>query len=796
MDGLLTELRHAARSWLTDPVVAIAALVTLVLGLAATTAVFSVVDAVLFRPLPYRDWSTLVRVIGADPGDPDAGLAFGDFQALQTARSFEAIAAYYRNTGWSRVTLTSGEPESVQAAFTSASFFRVLGVAPMLGRSFEADEERAQAAVAVLSHRLWIRRFAGVPEILGRTVEIDGRAFQIIGIMPPAFQFPAADVQLWAPITTNRFWADRLVPDAGHNASFFKRWHMVGRLHAGVSPERARGDVSRNVAATLAPVEAGVGTRARRAMQLLFAAVLAVWLIACSNVVTLILARGTARAHELAVRRALGAGTGRLVRQTLCEVAVILGAATTLAMVVVSPIVGVLIATGPRDLPRLEQASVNGRVLAFMIAMTVSATGMIALIPARSASRRNAAAALKSSGGRNASRGRAPGVLVAVQFALAVLLLVAAGLLGRSFAAVGALTLGFRPDRVLTVRVGLPSLAPPARRASLSERLSDRIRGLPGVDAVGGIAGLFETAAPASLGFRAVEGRAPESRDRWTALTWTTVSGDYFRAMGTTVLKGRVFTRQDGPEAPLVAVIDASLAARYWPGEDPIGRRFKGQDPRGGHDDWLMVIGVVEDMRRQGRERVPAPHVFEWQPQSHRDTGDLVIRASGDAAGLALAVRAAIRAEEPAAIIASMATMQARLDDQLADRRFQVWTLGIFALIALMLASAGVYGLMHHAVGRRRHELGVRMALGARPVDVMQLVLREALALAASGMAAGIVASRWLAQLLKTLLYGVSPTDPVTIGVSIIVLGLVALAATAVPAWRASRVNPLVALRE
>jgi putative ABC transport system permease protein len=316
------------------------------------------------------------------------------------------------------------------------------------------------------------------------------------------------------------------------------------------------------------------------------------------------------------------------------------------------------------------------------------------------------------------------------------------------------------------------------------------------VDAVGGIADLFETAAPASLGFRAVEGRAPEPPDRWTALTWTTVSGEYFRAMGTPVLKGRVFTGGDGPNAPLVAVIDASLAARYWPDQDPIGRRFKGQDPRGGHDDWLTVIGVVEDMRRQGREQVPAPHVFEWQPQSRRETADLVIRASGDSVVLASAVRAAIRAEEPAATIASMATMQAKLDDQLADRRFQLWTLGILALIALMLASAGIYGLMHHAVGRRTHELGIRMALGARSVDVMQLVLGQGFALAASGIAGGIVASRWLSLLLKSLLYGVSPTDPATMGASVMVLGLVALAATALPAWRAARVNPLVALRD
>ena len=316
------------------------------------------------------------------------------------------------------------------------------------------------------------------------------------------------------------------------------------------------------------------------------------------------------------------------------------------------------------------------------------------------------------------------------------------------------------------------------------------------LDAVGGIAGLFETAAPPSLGFRAIEGRVPEPRDRWTALTWTTVSGDYFRAMGTTVLQGRLFTARDGLDAPLVAVIDESLAARYWPGEDPIGRRFKGQDPRGAHDEWLTVIGVVEDMRRQGRERTPAPHVFEWQLQSRRETPDLVIRTSGDPAALGSVVRAAVRAEEPAAIIASISTMQARLDDQLAERRFQLWTLSLFALIALVLASAGIYGLMHHTVARRTHDLGIRMAVGARPVDVVRLVLGQGLALAGSGVAAGVLASHWLTLLLKSLLYGVSPADPVTTGVSVVVLGLVALAATAVPAWRAARVSPIVALRE
>jgi predicted permease len=797
MDRLLANLRHAARSWLNDPIVAIAALVTLVLGIGATTVVFSVVDAVLFRPLPFTDPSTLVRVVSVDPADADAGVTLEDVQALKGVRSLAAVAVYYRNTGWSRVTLTSGEPESVQATFTSASLFRILGVTPILGRTFEDDEGHAQAPVAVLSHRLWLRRFAGATDVLQRTIEIDGRPFQVIGIMPATFQFPAPDVQLWVPITKNRFWSDRLTPDATRNANFFRRWNVVARLASDAGVTRARADISRVMAVTLTPVDARLSPDTRRAMQLFFAAVFVVWLIACSNVVTLVLARDAAHVHDYAVRRALGAGAGRLVEQTLFEVGLIFSVAAMLAVAMASPIVKLLVAAGPRDLPRLEHAAVDGRVLAFTIITTVAAAGVVALVPAWSALRRHAAPALRMAGVRGPTpRGRVPSALVACQFGLAVLLLVTAGLLVRSFVAIGAVALGFRPEHVLTTRVGLPAAAPSARRATLSERVSDRIRVLPGVEAVGGIAGLFETASPPSLGFRTVEGRAPEPRDRWTALTWTTVSGDYFRAMGTRILQGRVFTDRDGPDAPLVAVIDESLAARYWPGASAIGRRFKGQDVRGAHDEWLTVIGMVADMRRQGREHAPAPHVFEWQPQSHRDTSDLVIRTSGDPASLANSVRAVVRAEEPAAVISTMATMEARLDDQLAERRFQLWTLSMFALIALLLAAAGIYGLMHQAVGRRVHELGVRMALGARPSDVLRLVVGEGLALAMGGAAAGVLASRWLTRLLTTLLYGVSPADPLTVSVSVIVLVLVAAAATAVPAWRAASVNPLVALKE
>ena len=416
MEPLFAQIRHAVWSWRNDPIVAGATFLTLVVGIGATTAVFSVVDAVLFRPLPYKNPSRIVRIVGVDPRDPDAGVRYEHFQALQSAaRSFEAIAVYYRNTGWSRVTLTSGEPEAVQAAFTSASLFRVLGVAPIVGRVFTPDEEQQAERVAVLSHGQWTRRFAASRDVIGSTVDIDGERFTIVGVMPDAFQFPVRDSQLWLPITTNRFWLERLAPDPSRNPSFFRRWNLVAALKPGVSVDRARAEVTSIVAnlgaadaslvmdrgVSVARIDSGVSDASRRALQLWLAAVAALWLMACSNVTTLLLARGAARTRELAVRRALGAGTSRIVEEMLVEIAVLLAASASVSLIVAMAAVRALEAFGPLDIPRFEQAGLHGRTFVFMAVLTLATAGIIAIVPAWNASHRDPSEALKSGGRGN-----------------------------------------------------------------------------------------------------------------------------------------------------------------------------------------------------------------------------------------------------------------------------------------------------------------------------------------------------------------------------------------------------------
>ena len=346
------------------------------------------------------------------------------------------------------------------------------------------------------------------------------------------------------------------------------------------------------------------------------------------------------------------------------------------------------------------------------------------------------------------------------------------------------------------MNVTLPAATPPARRVGFADRVLARLRAIPGVATTGAVNGLFENGAPPILGFRDVEGRMPQPRDRWTALTWTTVGGDFFRAIGARIVRGRPFNDSDTATSPLVAVVDESLVQRYWPGEDPIGRRFKGQDVRRAGDEWITVVGVVEDMRRQGRDRASTPHVFEWQPQTASATADLVVRTAGDPSATIAALRGAVRDEEPSAIIGSIDTMNRRLRDQLAVRRFQTSLLVAFAAIAAALAAAGIFGLVHHSVARREHELGVRIALGASAADVLGMVLREGAANVLAGLTAGVVLSLWLTQLLESLLYGVQPTDALTFSVAVTLLGSIALAATALPAWRASRTDPMLALRQ
>jgi putative ABC transport system permease protein len=384
-------------------------------------------------------------------------------------------------------------------------------------------------------------------------------------------------------------------------------------------------------------------------------------------------------------------------------------------------------------------------------------------------------------------------VLVAAEFALSVVLLTGAGLLLRSFLAIEAVEPGFRPEHVLTMQITLPASASAARRAELDELTLERVRAIPGVLAVGAINILFD-GQPSDFRIRAVDGREP---DHTTGpLTWNTIRGDYMQAMGARLIRGRFFSERDNVDSPLVAMIDETMARRYWPGEDPVGKRFKGFDQRGHNDEWSTVVGVVADMRRHGREQQPAAHIYQWYRQSvDQGTKDLVVRTARDPKALAGMLRNVVRGLDRTAILSPVTTLEQQLSEQLAPRRFQTWLLSLFSLIAMMLASVGIYGVMHYSVAQRTHEIGIRMALGARAGSVVRMVIVQGLQLAAIGLGAGLAGAWWLTRLLAGLLFGVTASDPVTFAGVAVVLMAVAVVASLIPAWRAARVDPLTALR-
>jgi putative ABC transport system permease protein len=387
------------------------------------------------------------------------------------------------------------------------------------------------------------------------------------------------------------------------------------------------------------------------------------------------------------------------------------------------------------------------------------------------------------------------GLLVIIEFALSVILLTGAGLLIRSFLAIQAFGPGFEPEHALTIRVSFPADTTAIRKSAFLDSALERVQAIPGVRSVGAIDGLFQLGKVNNLGLRSVEGRVVEPREQWTALTWKTIGGEYLQAIGAPLLRGRFFSDEDGPNSPLVALINESMVRRYWPDEDPIGKRFKGQDPRGRNDDWLTVIGVVGDMRSHGLERQPTPHVFVWRKQSGDIPSDLVVRTTGAAAKFATTLRSAVRSLDQTAILSNVTTMEEQLSEQMAPRRFQTTLLTLFSIIALTLASMGVYGVMRYMVVQRTHEIGIRMALGAQVRDVLRLIIGEGVKLAMAGLLIGLGGAWALTRLVKNLLFGVSPTDPLTLIVIASLLTFVALVACYIPARRATKVDPLVALR-
>ena len=815
LEAIQQDLRYAARMLRKNPGFTATAIFVLAIGIGANTAIFSVIEAVLLRPLPYKEPTRLVRL--ADIEDPrDGGFLYGDLETWTSQTwALEDLAVYYRDGGWSRVTLNGDrESEFVQGGFVSASFFTLLGISPELGRVFSADEAARRERLVVLGHGLWIRRFGASPDVIGKTLQMSGFDWQVIGVMPASFQMPFQDTGFWAPLETNSTWNDPALRtiDPDHNRYFYARWQAMARLKPNMGLTQAqnemktafarvnqdRPDPNRGSGINVVPLRIDLDPNTRLALGVLFAAVLFVLLIACANIASLMMAQGASRQREMVLRTVLGAGTSRLVRQVFTESLLLALLCGFAGLVLAYFAVGGIVALAPPGVPRLDQAGINPNVLAFTAAICLVAAILFGLVPALKVSRPDPNEVLKSGGRLSGSRDvkRTRSVLIVAEFASAIVLLAAAGLLVRSYLAIESLDLGFNPGKILTIRVAPPSGASPVTASALYDRVLESVRSLPRVEAGGAIDGLFELDALRNLGLRAVSDRAPEPRESWTPLVWQSIRGDYFQAMGTPLLQGRYFSLDDGPNASLVAIIDESMARRYWPGDDPIGKRIKGQDRRGRDDDWVTIIGVVADTRRNGLDRQPIPHVYEWYLQrNYPFTPDLVVRASGDPMGLAGPLRQAVREQDSAAIVSPVTTVEQQLSSQLTPRRFQMSLLIMFSLIALVLSAAGIYGVMHYWVAHRTREIGIRMAIGAEQRAVMGLVIKEGAKLSLAGVIIGLGSAFILMRLMKSLLFGVSPADPLTfVGISAF-LCCVALLACYVPARRAMKIDPMSALR-
>jgi predicted permease len=793
-----TELRqdlvYAFRQMGKAPVFTLIAVLTLALGIGATTAIFSVLDAVVLRPLPYPEPDRLMRIWESNPQTDQFSVSDPNFlDWRKESRSFADLAAIRFTTP----SLTGdGEPVRLTAAAVTASLFPVFGVKPALGRTFLPEEDRPGGAtqVAVLSHPLWQSRFGGDPAILGRTLRLEGRSYTVIGVMPAGFAFPDW-AELWLP----------LAPDA--SADRTDKWlDVVGRLKPGIPVEQARADLdvvarrlaerhpdsNRDWGAHIIPfTEWLVGPQVTQTVLVLFSGVGLLLLMACVNVSNLLLARATVRGREMGLRSALGAGRARLIRQLLTESVLLAGCGAAAGLGVAYASVRLLRAFGPDDVPRLDQVSLDGRVLAFTLA-TALVTGLLfGLAPALQASRADLYALLQQGGRAAMSAGRRlRDALVVGELAMAMMLLIGAGLMIGSFLRLQRADSGFEMDGVLTVQLELPEKEYPwERRHLFFSEVQERVAALPGVRATGATNtapfGSFQPTITFS-----VEGREPQGEEGFLSADWRSVTPGFFHALGIPLRRGRLFTGADREGTPDVVVITQTTADRLWPGEDPIGRRIRWGGLDGGA---LTIVGVVGDVRDLDIAQEPRQILFLPYQQLPWPQMTLLIKTDGPQAGLAAAIRREIRAVDGDLPIPEVQPLRQSLSNAVATPRFRMFLFGIFAAVALVLATTGVYGVMMFAVAQRTREIGVRLALGARPWSVVGLVLRRGLLLTLLGIALGWTGAFALTRFLASLLYGTAPTDAATFAAVALLLAGVATVAGYLPARRAAAIDPRLA---
>lgn len=807
IEGVMQDLRYGTRSLLRVPVFTLTAVVALALGIGASTAIFSVVNGVLLRPLAYRAPEELVTLLhnGTNPVSP---ANFLDWRAQM--HTFSSMAAA---EAWSPNLAGAGDAERIPAMRLTAGMWSTLGVPPLIGRVFGSETENAgRDREVVLGHEIWTRRYAADSTVLGRSVQLDGESYTIVGVMPKGFTFApfwVRGAQLWAPIAING--RDR----SRDNSSL----RIFARLKPGASLPQARSDVATvtnrleaefphtNADVVVTPLMEQATAGMQRPLVVLLIAVSFLLLAACANVAHMLLARSSSRQREMAVRIAIGASGPRLARQLLCESLLLSTVGGILGLVLATVGTRLLVASAGSTIPRQENIHIDTSVL--LVAMLVSVvTGLLfGLAPARNATRTELVSSLKD-GGRTESAGSANAgfrhVLVASQFAIALTLLIGAGLMMRTLAAMHDVDPGFTSRGVIAAEVsvkGTPSSAA-GNRAQFYQQLVDKVSALPGVQAVSAINHLPLAGDVWGLGVT-IEGSVPAPDERRSA-TYRVVLPGYFRAMGIKIEQGHDITINDRLQTEPVVVVNQQFAKRYWPNESAIGKRFALNSAPNAPPRWMTVVGISHNTVRSNWIEKPDAEMYLpfLQEQSYLENPaghfaylTLVARTSGDASALSAPIRAAVAQLDRSASVSSLQTMDSIVDAASADRRFYLIVLSAFAAVALILAAVGIYGVMSHAVSRRMHEMGVRIALGAGKRDVMGLIVGRGMLVVLAGAVLGVAGAFGLTRLMNTIIYGVRATDPLTFGGVTAFLLLVAVLACWIPARRATRVDPLTALR-
>jgi putative ABC transport system permease protein len=802
MQTLWQDMRYGARMLLKNPGFTLIAVITLALGIGANAAIFSVINSVLLRPLPYPQPERLIWIWGTNPSadikQESASLPdFADWKAQ--GRSFAAVGGF---TNFSPILTDAGEPERLTGSLVTDGFFTTLGVSPQLGRAFTPDEDRPDnRRVVVLGHSLWQRRFSGDPGIVGRKIILNGNPYLVVGVMPPGFKHPLpgmrAPVEVWTPLGIDP-------ATTGRRSDFLG---VVARLKPGVAIGQARSemdalmrrlegqypDTNRGWGVILLPLlERFVGDM-RPTLYLLLAAVGFLLLIACANVANLLLTRATARQREVAIRSALGARRGRIVRQLLTESALLSGLGGAVGLLMAKWGMDALISMSPASLPRLGEVAFDWRVLggAFGVALVTSL--LFGLLPALQAATPLLNEALKEGGrGADAARGkRLRGAIVVAEVALALLLSVGAGLMLRSFALLQNVNPGFNPEKVLTASLALPraKYEEGPRVVAFYRRLLDEVAALPGVESAG-LVDALPLAGGNYLSF-VIEGRPPA--DRTPDAEHRVVSPGYFKAMGIPLIRGRLLSEQDHAQASFATVISETMARRYWPNEDPLGKRINLDDTLAA--PWRTIVGIVGDVRNEGLNAEPNPQMYVSFAQTPRQGMSLVVRGAGDPTGLVAGVRNKVAELDRDQPLYNVRTLEQALAESLARERFGLLLIVTFAGLALLLAAVGVYGVLAYSVTQRTREIGVRLALGASRRDVLRLIAGQGMKLVLAGVGAGLLAAFALTRLMTRLLYGITATDPLAFIVVSVLLVVVALVACWIPARRATKIDPMVALR-